>query len=185
MLSVWLRFALGAVPGSHYEGEEQYLGRGVSYCATCDGMLYRGRDVIVVGGSEESVREAGFLHEIGCNVSFLSKKPVEGLAQGIDAATFKNLEVTGDGTKATGLVVDGQERPCDCAFILRPALAPGNLVTGLEQDGAYIKVDRSMRTNIAGLYAAGDCTGRPLQVAKAVGEGLVAALSACEDLDAR
>ena len=177
--------ALGAVPPTRFAGEEEYLGRGVSYCATCDGMLYRGHDVVVVGGSAESVHEAAFLQQIGCNVSFVSKKPVAGLPDEVPSRTFKTLAVVGDGTKVTGLELDGEKVACDCAFILRPAIAPSNLVAGLELDGSYIKVNRGMRTNIPGLYAAGDCTGKPLQVAKAVGEGLIAALSACEDIDAR
>ena len=68
-------------------------------------------------------------------------------------------------------------------FILRQAVAPTDLLPTLETEEGYIKVDRRMATNVEGVFAAGDCTGAPLQVAKAVGEGHVAALSACEYLD--
>ena len=72
------------------------------------------------------------------------------------------------------MLVDGEELETACVFILRPSLAPTELFPGLELEGNYIKVDREMATNLPGLYAAGDCTGTPLQVSKAVGEGLVA-----------
>ena len=68
-------------------------------------------------------------------------------------------------------------------FILRQAVAPTDLLPQLETENGTIRVDRAMATNLPGVYAAGDCTGGPLQVAKAVGEGLIAALSACEYLD--
>ena len=74
--------------------------------------------------------------------------------------------------------VSDVEYTVDGVFILRPTIAPNELFPNLELDGNYIKIDRKMQTNIEGLYAAGDCTGLPLQVAKAVGEGLVAGQSA-------
>jgi len=74
------------------------------------------------------------------------------------------------------------ETAYDGVFVFRPAVAPDTLLPGLEAEGAFIRVDRRMATNIPGVYAAGDCTGQPLQIAKAVGEGNVAAISAAEDL---
>ena len=71
----------------------------------------------------------------------------------------------------------------DGVFILRDTVAPTDLLPTLETEDGYIKVDRKMATNVPGVFAAGDCTGLPLQVAKAVGEGHIAALSACEYLD--
>ena len=68
-------------------------------------------------------------------------------------------------------------------FVLRASVAPTDLLPALELDGGYIKVDRAMRTSVEGVFACGDCTGAPLQVAKAVGEGHIAGLSACEYLD--
>ena len=61
-------------------------------------------------------------------------------------------------------------------------MALSSLIPGLKMDGAFIRVDRQMRTNLPGVYAAGDCTGLPLQVAKAVGEGCTAALAAAQEL---
>ena len=67
-------------------------------------------------------------------------------------------------------------------FILREVMAPDSLVPGLQLDGKFVRVNRAQETNIKGLYAAGDCTGRPLQVAKAVGEGLVAGQNAARSV---
>ena len=67
-------------------------------------------------------------------------------------------------------------------FIFREAMALSALLPGLAMDGAFIRVDRAMRTSVPGVFAAGDCTGLPLQVAKAVGEGCIVALSAAQEL---
>ena len=83
----------------------------------------------------------------------------------------------------TGLKADGALLPCTGIFILREAVAPTDLLPNLETEGGAIRVDRRMATSVPGVFAAGDCTGEPLQVSKAVGEGLVAALSAAEYLD--
>ena len=84
----------------------------------------------------------------------------------------------------TGLETDGALLPCAGVFILRRVVAPVDLLPTLATEEGVIKVDRRMASNIPGVFAAGDCTGGPLQVSKAVGEGHVAALSACEYLDA-
>ncbi len=178
--------ALGAVPPKHMPGEDEYLGHGVSYCATCDGMLYRGKPVVVLGGTAESVHETNFLNQIGCKVTFVSSKPVEGLDDGIDARVVTGrLAVEGDGTNVSAFKVGDDRIECTGVFLLRPAISPGNLLPGLELAGAFVRVGEGMRTNVPGVYAAGDCVGRPLQVAKAVGEGQVAGLSACADLEGR
>ena len=69
----------------------------------------------------------------------------------------------------------GEEAPCDGVFLLRASIAPGQLAPGLALENGYIKVDGRMATNLPGIYAAGDCTGQPLQLAKAVGQGQTAA----------
>ena len=83
------------------------------------------------------------------------------------------------------LTADGQEIPCAGVFILRDAVAPTDLLPQLETEQGAIRVSRAMETNMEGVFAAGDCTGAPLQIAKAVGEGHIAALSACEFIDKR
>ncbi len=177
-----LILAPGVVRQAKYPGEEEYLGRGVSYCATCDGMLYRGRQVMVVGRSADAPQEANYLKSLGCQVTYVSPQPPKGLDSGIPFVKAGKLAVKG-GQTVTGLEADGALLPCDGVFILRQAVAPTDLLPTLETEEGYIKVDRRMATNVEGVFAAGDCTGAPLQVAKAVGEGHVAALSACEYLD--
>ncbi|MCF0137592.1 MAG: NAD(P)/FAD-dependent oxidoreductase [Oscillospiraceae bacterium] len=147
------------------EGETEFLGRGVSYCATCDGMLYRGKTVAVIGDGEECERDAEFLRGIGCSVLCFPGK--------------SKIEIKGQ-TKADTLIVGGTEYKTDCIFILTDKVTSTSLVPGMETEKGVIKVDRKMRTNIPGVFAAGDCTGAPYQVAKAAGEGCIAALSACE-----
>ena len=73
---------------------------------------------------------------------------------------------------------DGETIPVEAVFILRPTMAPTELFPGLAVENGYVTVDRKMATNLPGVFAAGDCTGGPLQVSKAVGEGLVAGQSA-------
>lgn len=178
-----LILATGVAPPAGFPGEQELLGRGVSYCATCDGMLYRNRPVTVVGRSADSVREADFLREIGCQVTYVADRAVpEGLHEDIRTVIGRKLEILGDGA-VTGLSVDGTELPCAGVFILRDTIAPQNLFPGLRVEKNAIVVNRRMETSEEGIYAAGDCTGGPYQIAKAVGEGLVAALSAAERLD--
>jgi hypothetical protein len=90
------------------------------------------------------------------------------------------LRILGE-QRVEAVEADGKTIPCDAVFILRKSVAPSVLLPQLEMDGAFVRVDRQMRTNLARVYAAGDCTGHPLQVAKAVGEGLVAAHTAATE----
>lgn len=177
-----LVLAPGVVRTAPFAGEEEYLGRGVSYCATCDGMLYRGRKVTVVGRADNAPEEANFLASIGCQVTYVADTRPEELADGIAFVAGKRLEVLGEQT-VRALRVDGAEHPCDGVFILRRAVAPNHLLPGLEVTDGVITTDRAMATNIPGVFAAGDCTGQPWQVAKAVGEGLVAGEHAAEYLE--
>lgn len=177
-----LILAPGVARAAKYPGEGEYLGRGVSYCATCDGMLYRDKDIVVVGRAKDAPHEANYLQSIGCRVTYVANKQPEGLNEGISFVGGGRLEVKGEQT-VTALVVDGREIPCAGVFILRDAVAPTDLLPQLETEHGVVKVDRAMATNVEGVFAAGDCTGAPLQIAKAVGEGHIAALSACEYLD--
>lgn len=177
-----LILAPGVVRQAKYPGEAELLGRGVSYCATCDGMLYRNRPVTVVGRSKDAPLEANYLQSIGCQVTYVSAREPEGLDPAIPWVRAGKLAVKGD-QAVTALEADGADLPCAGVFILREAVAPTDLLPDLETKGGFIRVDRRMATNLEGVFAAGDCTGLPLQVAKAVGEGHVAALSACEYLD--
>ena len=141
-----------------------------SYCATCDGMLYRNKSVVVLGLSADAPAEAEYLRSLGCQVTYLAPKKSD------------KLEIKGEQT-VTAVNSGGEDIPCDGVFILREAVAPTDLLPDLETTEGVIRVDRNMSTNIPGVFAAGDCAGAPLQVSKAVGEGHIAALSACEYLD--
>jgi len=178
-----LILAPGVVRQAKYPGEAEYLGRGVSYCATCDGMLYRNKPVVVVGLSPDAPAEAAYLKSLGCQVVYVALREPQGLEKGISYVKAGTLAVRGEQT-VTGLEADGALIPCAGIFILRRAVAPADLLPALEVEDGVIKVDRRMATNLPGVFAAGDCTGGPLQVSKAVGEGHVAALSACEYLEA-
>lgn len=158
-----LVLASGVTRGTKLPGESNFLGKGVSYCATCDGMLYRNRPVAVLGYSDSAQKEADFLRSIGCQVTYFDRP--------------KRGQVLGE-TQVTGVECDGQTVPVDGVFILRPSVAPTELFPNLATENGYVAVNRKMETNLPGLFAAGDCTGGPLQIAKAVGEGQVAGQSA-------
>lgn len=177
-----LILAPGVVRQAKFPGEETYLGRGVSYCATCDGMLYRNKPVAVVGRSKDAPHEAAYLKSIGCQVVYVAPKRPDQLEEDIPFIQAAKLAVKGEQT-VTALEADGADIPVNGVFILREAVAPGDLLPGLILEKGAIQVDRSMATSVPGVFAAGDATGAPLQVSKAVGEGLIAALSACEYLD--
>jgi len=157
--------ALGITRENLYPGEGEFLGRGVSYCATCDGMLYKGKKVALIGNSAEAYEDVAFLKEI-CSEVLHFPKP-------------QKFEISG-GMKVNKLTVAGEEHEVDAVFIIKDSISVSKLAEGLEKDKNGIVVDRSMATSIPGIFAAGDCTGKPYQLAKAAGEGNIAALSACE-----
>ena len=171
--------ASGVVAGKPYPGEEQFLGRGVSYCATCDAPLYRNKTVAVIGGSADEEEEADFLGEVCEKVYYfpLYKGEPKFSHDNMEVIYEKPAEIKGM-MKANQLVTDKNAYDVDCVFVLRAAQFPGQLVPGLETDGNAVKVDLQMKTNIAGLFAAGDIAGQPYQYIKSAGQGNVAALSA-------
>lgn len=177
-----LILATGIQRGAKYPGEEELVGRGVSYCASCDGMLYRGKEVIVLGRAKDAPHEANYLKQIGCSVTYVSPQTPEGLDESIPWIKANRLEVLGE-SRVTGLLADGRALACEGLFILRETVAPNDLLPELALEEGYIRVDRQMKTNLPGVYAAGDCTGKPLQISKAVGEGLIAGQAAAEALE--
>jgi len=182
------------------KGEEGMTGRGVSYCATCDGFFYKGRDVIVVGGGNTALTDALYLNSIGCRVSIVhrrgafradkhlqdtvSKRGIEILWDSVVDEIVGEQEVTGvklrnlkNGTahvkKTNGVFVAVGEMP---SSQLAAEL-------GLDMDaGGFVNVDKSFRTNVPFVYAAGDVTGGIRQIVAAVHGGAAAALSCFEDL---
>ena len=158
-------------------GEIELLGQGVSYCATCDGFLYKGKDIIVTSSSKEFEHEVKYLADLAKTVKFIplykdyeinndNVEIIKGMPKGI---TKEN--------KKLYLDINGNKLEADGIFMLKAAISPAVLVPGLEAVEGHIVVDRQMNTNLKGVFACGDCTGRPYQYAKAVGEGNVAAHS--------
>ena len=176
--------ATGVVAGKPYPGEEAYLGRGVSYCATCDAPLYRQKTVAVIGGSAEEEAEADFLGEVCEKVYYLPlyKEEPHFTHDNIVVVREKPVEIKG-AMKVSELVTDQNAYTVDGVFILRAAQFPAQLVPGLAAEGNAVKVDLQMRTNLPGLFAAGDIAGQPYQYIKAAGQGNVAALSAVNYID--
>ena len=179
-----LIFAVGITHKSFYPGESEFLGSGVSYCATCDGMLYRDKKVAVIAHAPDAVQETNFLRSIGCDVTFFAPAgSPQGLDYGIPVVQAKSFKLSGD-KRLTTLTADDVDYDMQGVFILRSSIAMTSLLPELELSQGHINVDRSMRTNLPGIFAAGDCTGLPYQIGKAVGEGNIAALSASEWIEA-
>ena len=175
--------ATGVVAGKPLPGEEENLGHGVSYCATCDAALVRGKKVAVVGYSATEEAEAAFLSEICPEVLYF---PMYAAAGEMPAnVTVIPEKVTALESRDGGMLVRTAETEYSvhAVFVLRDAVAPGQLVPGLETEGPHVKVNRLMETSIPGLFACGDLTGKPYQYIKAAGEGNIAALSAVNYLD--
>ncbi len=185
--------ATGVNAAKLYPGEEEFLGRGVSYCATCDAMLYRGKTVAVIGFSAREEAEAEFLAEVAGKVYYLPMYAGEvQIRSDAGEEAGKGIEVLHEtpsaieGTiKVSHLVTDRARYEVDGIFILRESVSPSHLVPGLLLEDNHIKTDRQMRTNIPGCFACGDAAGPPYQYIKAAGEGNVAALSAVSYLAGR
>ena len=159
--------ALGITREKLYPGEGEYLGRGVSYCATCDGMLYKGKTVALIGSGHEAELDVEFLRSICKDVYHLSENKPYSISGGMKADTVSDGE--------RDYAVDG-------VFIIKDTVSVTKLVQGLEYKKGGIVVDDKMQTNIPGVFAAGDCAGLPYQLAKAAGDGNMAALSASDYL---
>ena len=180
-----LILAIGLSKSKGIAGEMDYLGKGVSYCATCDGMLYRNKKVVVVAENEEGEAEANFLEDVCAEVDYVPLyQPVLNLKENVKVLEGKPKAVLGDEMRISGLELENEKVECDGIFFAKNSTPPESLLFGLKTDGKNIIVDRSMATNLPGVFAAGDCTGAPYQIAKAVGEGLIAALSAASYIDA-
>lgn len=175
--------ATGVNFGKLLKGEEEFLGKGVGYCATCDAPLYRDKVVTIVAYNKHEEAEANFIASIASKVYYVPmyKEEVE-VDSSIEIVNDIPLEIKGE-TLVSKLVLKNREIETDGIFILRDSISPGQLVPGLELDGSHVEVDRSMKTNIEGCFAAGDIVGAPYQYIKAAGEGNIAALSAVAYLD--
>lgn len=168
-----------------FKGEEQFLGKGVGYCATCDAPLYKGKVVTIIGYNKEAEEEANYVSELASKVYYVPMYDAEyRLNSSIEIVKDRPVEVVGS-DRVTKLILAKGEIDTHGIFVLRDSISPGQLVPGLTIEDNHIKVDRLMKTNINGCFAAGDGVGKPYQYIKAAGEGLIAALSATAYLDAK
>ena len=173
-----LILAMGVMTAKLLKGEDELLGRGVSYCATCDGMFYKDKEIAVLCNDPKYEHEVEYLADLAAKVTYFpmfSDSQIK--KENVTISKDFPLEIKGS-DRVTGLVLkSGKVLELDGIFCLRNAIAPSKLVSGLEIENGHIKVDRTQKTNLPGCFAAGDCTGRPYQYTKAVGEGNVAAHS--------
>ena len=162
--------------------EDKFFAKGVSYCATCDAALYKGKKVLVIGYNEESVEEANFTSEIVDELIFVNmyKDDIK-LNDSIKVISGDvPVEFIGEDRASILKFKSGEEISADGFFIIRDSSKPSRLVPSIETDDEHIIVHDNCRTNIRGLYAAGDIAGRPYQINKSVGQGQVAALDAAK-----
>ncbi len=167
--------AVGTLPG-----ETELLGRGVSYCATCDGNLYRGKRIAVICNAARFEHEVRFLADIAEKVWYFPLyKDVSVAGENVDIMSARPTRVNTEGGRVSSLTLtDGSDLPVNGVFCLRDSVSLGTLLPGLTTENGHIAVNRDMQTSLRGCFAAGDCTGRPYQYVKAAGEGNVAAHSA-------
>ncbi|MBE5962895.1 MAG: NAD(P)/FAD-dependent oxidoreductase [Lachnospiraceae bacterium] len=175
--------ATGVNFGKPFEGEEQYLGRGVGYCATCDAPLYKNKVVTIVAYNKHEEAEANFIATIASKVYYVPmyKEEVE-VDPSIEIVRDTPVQIVGE-QFVTKLILKERELETDGIFILRDSISPGQLVPGLAIEENHVAVDRKMTTNLPGCFAAGDIVGTPYQYIKAAGEGNIAALSAVAYVD--
>jgi len=181
-------------------GEEGMMGRGVSYCATCDGFFYKGREVIVIGGGNTALTDALYLYSIGCKVSIAHRRDSFRADKHLQDTVTKNGihvfwetvvdEIVGR-EEVTGVKLRNlkngttQIKSVNGVFIAVGEVPTSQLAAelGLDMDpGGFVNIDKSFRTNVPFVYAAGDVTGGIRQIVAAVHGGAAAALSCFEDL---
>lgn len=176
-------FTTGVASTATLPGESALVGKGVSYCATCDGNLYRGKKIAIICNSARFEHEVKYLADIAAEVFYFPLySDVSVSAENLKIMDEKAVGISGD-KRADGIKLkDGSLLSVDGIFCLRNSVALSTLLPKLAVENGHIAVDRTMATNLPGVFAAGDCTGRPYQYTKAVGEGNVAAHSVIEYL---
>ena len=175
--------ATGVQYGKLFNGEERLLGKGVGYCATCDAPLYKNKIVTILAYNKQEEEEANFIGTIASKVYYIPmyKEEVQ-VDSSIEIIRDIPVKILGE-DKVSKLKLKNSEIDTDGIFILRDSISPGQLVPGLKIVDNHIEVDRLMKTNINGCFAAGDVVGKPYQYIKAAGEGNIAALSAASYVD--
>jgi thioredoxin reductase (NADPH) len=189
-------------------GEKEFIGKGVSYCATCDGAFFEGLDIFVIGGGDTAVEEAMFLTKFGRKVYVVHRRDELRAAKSIQEKAFKNEkvefiwdsvveEIKGDGlvneivlkNKKTGELTNYKAEDGMLGVFIFVGYTPITklFVDNLELDRGYIETDENMKTKIPGVFAAGDVRVKDLrQVVTATADGAIAAVQAekyLEDLE--
>lgn len=172
-------------------GEKELLGKGVSYCVDCDAGFFRGEPVIIVGGESAAAAGAMTMLFYASEVHLAAQKLAvsERMMSQLEASQIKlhlgrTIKAIAGETEVEGVALDNDEQiPVKGVFIELGAKGAIELAAGLgvsldPETFRYVAVNKKQETNVAGVYAAGDITGPPWQVAKAVGEGCVAGLEA-------
>ena len=174
--------ATGITFARPYTNEERLLGHGVSYCATCDGVFYKGKNIAVICNNKSDESEVKFLETLVSSIYYFPMyKDITSFSDKVKIINEIPKEIVGE-ESVSKIITNEHEYDVDGVFILRDAISPKNLVPGLITDAEHVIVDKHMATNIKGLFACGDVVGKPYQAIKAAGEGNVAALSAVEYL---
>lgn len=169
---------IGVMNAKLLEGEDRLLGRGLSYCATCDGQFYRDKKIAVITNDAKYEHEVEYLADLAEEVIYLPTFKDSVISR--ENVTFNSgvpAALEGESKVERLVLKNGEVLEVDGVFALRNAIVPTKLFPQLEVDGGHVVVDRGCRTNLDGCFAAGDCTGLPYQYTKAVGEGNVAALN--------
>ena len=165
---------------TNIKGVKELEGKGVSYCAICDGFFYKNRNVAVIGSGSYALSETNDLINIANKITILTngEKAPEFRADNVEVVDKKIEEISGENRVKEVRFTDGTTLETDGVFIAQGTAGSIELAKkiGLMTNGDKIVVDQNMQTNINGIYACGDCTGGLLQVSKAVYEGTVAGL---------
>jgi len=167
-------------------GLSEFVGRGVSYCATCDAFFYKGKDVAVLGCCEYALSEAMELLPVTRSVTLITNgaSPIPNFPSSISINTKEIVAFSGDKMIESVLFKDGTTLSISGVFIAIGVAGSADLAKkiGARVNGNQIVVDEHMATTIPGIFAAGDCTGGLLQISKAVYEGALAGTEAVKYL---
>ena len=176
-----LIIATGVTASKTLKNEDEFLGRGVSYCATCDAHFCKGKDVAVIAYTKEAEEDALFLSEVCSSIKYF---PLYDISNEI-FDKYGNIQIIKDkpigfagNMKAERIICENSSYDAFSTFVVRNNISADKLVPGLKTDGTHIIVDLQMETNIKGLFACGDIAGKPYQYIKSAGQGNIAALSA-------
>ena len=176
-----LIIATGVTASKTLKNEDEFLGRGVSYCATCDAHFCKGKDVAVIAYTKEAEEDALFLSEVCSSIKYF---PLYDISNEI-FDKYGNIQIIKDkpigfagNMKAERIICENSSYDAFSTFVVRNNISADKLVPGLKTDGTHIIVDLQMETNIKGLFACGDIAGKPYQYIKSAGLGNIAALSA-------